>query len=82
MNHELWKPYAIGDNPSIENKENKENTVGLTEKEIQKWNMELRRNNICMDEHNADMRMKKIKESEENEIQRIQDRNRIYEEGD
>ena len=29
--------------------------------EIHEWHMELHTNNICMDEHNADVRLKKLR---------------------
>ena len=45
--------------------------VGPTEMEIQEWYMELRTNNVCMDEHTSDVRMEKIKELENCETQRI-----------
>jgi hypothetical protein len=48
--------------------------VGSTE--IHEWNMELRTNNVCMDEHNADVRMKKVGEIEKDEAQGRQDRDR------
>ena len=48
--------------------------------EIQEWNMELRSNNICMDGHNADVRMKKIEDLEKGEDQRRQDRDKSIEE--
>ena len=50
--------------------------------EIQEWNMELRSNNICMDGHNADVRMKKIEDLEKGEDQRRQDRDKSIEERD
>jgi hypothetical protein len=52
--------------------------VGSTE--IYEWNMELRTNNICMDEHNADVRMKKVEDIEKSEAQGRQDRDRENEE--
>ena len=42
--------------------------------------MELRLNNICMDEHNADVRKKKIEYLEKDEAQRRQDRDKSIEE--
>ena len=49
----------------------KMNKVGLTE--IHEWTMEMRTNNICMDKHNVDVKMKKIEECEKIEAQRRQD---------
>ena len=46
--------------------------VGITE--IHLWNMELRTNNVCMDEHNVDVKKKKIEEFEKIGVQRRQDR--------
>ena len=43
---------------------------------MHEWNIELRTNNICMDEHNADVRMKKVEEIEKDEAQGRQDRER------
>ena len=48
--------------------------VGSTE--IHEWNMELRTNNVCMDEHNSDVRMKKVEEIDKDEAQGRQDRAR------
>jgi hypothetical protein len=48
--------------------------VGSTE--IHEWHMELRTNNVCMDERNADVRMKKVEEIEKDEAQGRQDRER------
>ena len=45
--------------------------IGFTE--IHEWNIELRTNNECMDEHNVDVKKKKI------EVQRRQDRDRANE---
>ena len=56
--------------------------VGPTEMEIQEWYMELRTNKVCMDEHTSDVRMEKIKDIENCEAQRRQDRDRISEERD
>ena len=53
---------------------------GRTELEVQAWNMELRSNNICMDEHNADVRMKKIEGLEKCEAQRRDEREKSIEE--
>jgi dTDP-4-amino-4,6-dideoxygalactose transaminase len=65
------------------------NKSGPTEMEFQEWNMELRGNNVCMDEHNCDVRLEKIKDLENCEAQRRQDRetftqerNRVSEERD
>ena len=55
-------------------------SAGRTEMDIQEWNMELRTNNICMDEHNADVRMKKIEGLEKCEAQRRHDRDKSVEE--
>ena len=65
-----------------ESLENEKNNVGPTEMEIQEWNMELRTNNVCMDEHTSNVRMEKIKRMENCESQRRQDINRISEERD
>ena len=54
--------------------------VSLTEMEIQEWNMELRTNNICMDEQTSDMRMEKIKDLEHCEAQRRQVRDILNQE--
>ena len=56
--------------------------VGPTEMEIQEWYMELRTNNVCMDEHTSDVRMEKIKDLENCEAKQRQDKNRITEERD
>ena len=61
---------------------NEKSKDGPTEMEIQEWNMELRTNNVLMDEHSFDVRMEKIKYWEKCESQRRQDRNRISEERD
>ena len=50
--------------------------------EIQAWNMQLMSNNICLDEHNADMRMKKIEDLEKVEALRKHDRDKSIEERD
>ena len=39
---------------------------GFNQLEIQEWKMELRENNICMDEHNLRIKKQKIKAIEEN----------------
>ena len=44
----------------------------LTKKDIVDWNLELRTNNICMDEHNTDQRKKKFEYLEKCEYQRRQ----------
>ena len=46
--------------------------------EIHEWHMELRTNNICMDEHNVDVKMKKIEAFEKIEAQERQDRDMAY----
>jgi hypothetical protein len=48
--------------------------------EIQAWNMQVKSNNICMDEHNADVRMKKIEDLEKAEALRRHDRDKSIEE--
>jgi hypothetical protein len=68
------------EDPTGENIENKEKKLFLNEMEINEWNMELRRNNICMDEHNVDIRMQKIKESEKIKTQRVKARKKMSEE--
>ena len=55
--------------PSIEKEKSK---FGSTE--IREWHMELRTNNICIDEHNVDVKMKKIEAFEKREAQGRQDR--------
>ena len=52
--------------------ETEKSKVGSTE--IHEWHMELRTNNICMEEHNSDVRMKKVEEIETSEAQGRQDR--------
>ena len=61
---------------------NEKSKDGPTEMEIQEWNMELRTNNVLMDEHTSDVRMEKIKDLENCEAKQRQDRNRITEERD
>ena len=46
----------------------------LTAKDIVDWNLELRTNIVCMDEHNTDQRKKKFEELEKFEYQRRQAR--------
>ena len=65
-----------------ERSENEKSKVGPTEMEIQQWKMELRTNNVLMDEHTSDVRMENIKDLENCETQRRQDGNRISEERD
>jgi hypothetical protein len=55
---------------------------GPTEMEKQEWYMELRTNNVCMDELTSDVRMEKIKDLENAEAERRQDRDRKSEERD
>ena len=44
--------------------------------EIREWHMELRTNNICMDEHNVDVKMEKNKAFEKREARGRRDRDR------
>ena len=44
--------------------------------EIHEWHMELRTNDICMDEHNVEVKMKKIEAFEKREAQERQDGDR------
>ena len=62
--------------------ENEKSKVGPTEMEIHEWHMELRTNNVCMDEHTSEVRMEKIKNLEKCEAQRRQDIDRISQERD
>ena len=43
--------------------------VGPNEMDIQEWNMEWRKNDVCMDEHTSDVRMEKILKLRENRIE-------------
>ena len=63
-----------------ERSESEKSKVGLTEMEIQEWNMELRTNNVCLDEHTSDVMMEKIKELEKWDAQKRHDRDRINQE--
>ena len=65
-----------------ERSEKDKSNIGPTEMEIQEWNMELRTNNILMDEQTSDVRMEKIKILENCESQRRHDSNRISKERD
>ena len=56
--------------------------MGPTEIEVQDWHMEMRTNNMCMDEHTSDVRMEKIKVLEKCETQRRQERDRMNQERD
>ena len=60
--------------------ENETSEVGPTEMEIQEWNMELRTNNVCIDEYTSDVRMEKVKDLENVEAQRREDRDTINQE--
>ena len=60
---------------------NEKSKVGFSEMEIDEWNLQLRMNNISMDEHNVGVRILKIGEfGEQNEARYRHDRERINEE--
>ena len=54
--------------------------IGITEKEVQDWNFELRTNNISMAEYNIDVRKTKLEEFEKYEAERREDRDKVTEE--
>jgi hypothetical protein len=66
--------------PKNKDHNEKRKVNGRTEMEIQEWNIKLRSNNICMDEHISDVRMKKIEDLEKSEAQKRQDRDKSNEE--
>ena len=73
--------------PKEEHKDKEANTgegemsnIGITEKEIQDWNFELRANNISMAEYSIDMRKTKLEEFEKYEAERREDRDKVTEE--
>ena len=49
--------------------EDEKNKTFMTKMDIVDWNIELRTNNMCMDEQNADERKKKIEGFEKDEVQ-------------
>jgi hypothetical protein len=61
------------DKVSIEKEKSK---FGSTD--VYEWHMELRTNNMCMNEHNVDVKMKKIEAFEKSEAQERQDRDMAY----
>jgi hypothetical protein len=70
----IWSKMSSTKEIKETNKDIGKSKVGLTE--IHEWNMELRNNNFCMDEHNADVRMKKVEEIEKSEAKGREGRDR------
>ena len=60
----MCSSHKKNDGYGTERSVNEKSKVGPTEMEIQEWNMELRTNDVLMDEHTSDVRMEKIKELE------------------
>ena len=57
-------------------KEKETSKFGKTE--IHEWHMELRTNNICMDEQNVEVKIKNFEAFKKTEAQGRQDRDRAY----